>query len=63
MISIQYIPSHYIEGLSAAEMLNGTPLVFATSLDSRGPAVFSIGKQGHALIATGEQLKMVGGWV
>ena len=46
--------SHHIEGLSAGEVLNGKPVVFATSLDARGPAVFSISKQGHTLIATGE---------
>ena len=49
-------PPHHIEGLSAGHVLNGNPVVFATTLDSRGPAVFSIGKQGHTLIATGEDL-------
>ena len=37
-------------------MLNGKPVVFATSLDARGPAVYRIGKLGHTLIATGEHL-------
>ena len=66
LFSIYFITSHShrIEGLSAGEVLNGKPVVFATSLDARGPAVFSISKHGHTLIATGEQiwlkLKMVG---
>ena len=37
-------------------MLNGKPVVFATSLDAQGPAVYRIGKLGHTLIATGEHL-------
>ena len=47
---------HHIQGLSAGHMQNGNPVVFATTLDTRGPAVFGIGKQGHTLIATGEHL-------
>ena len=47
---------HHIEGLSAGHVLNENPVVFATTLDSRGPAVFSISRQGHTLIATGEHL-------
>ena len=44
------------EGLSHGHHLNGYPIVFATTLDARGPAVFSISKEGHKLIATtGEQ--------
>ena len=50
------LPLHSIQGLSASDLLSGNPVVFATSLDSRGPAVFSIGKQGHTLIASGEHL-------
>jgi len=46
------LPAKHIIGLSAGEVLNGKPVVFATSLDARGPAVFSISKQGHTLIAT-----------
>jgi len=46
------LPAKHIIGLSAGHVLNGNPVVFATTLDSRGPAVFSISKQGHTLIAT-----------
>ena len=50
------LPAKHIIGLSAVDMLNGKPVVFATSLDARGPAVYRIGKLGHTLIATGEHL-------
>jgi len=46
------LPAKHIIGLSAGHELNKNPVVFATTLDSRGPAVFSIGKKGHTLIAT-----------
>jgi len=46
------LPAKHIIGLSAGHVQNGNPVVFATTLDSRGPAVFGIGKQGHTLIAT-----------
>jgi len=47
------LPAKHLIGLSAVDMLNGKPVVFATSLDARGPAVYRIGKLGHTLIATG----------
>merc|ERR1719370_2519080 len=46
------LPAKHIIGLSAGHVLNKNPVVFATTLDSRGPAVFSICKKGHTLIAT-----------
>merc|ERR1719234_591515 len=49
---IDSLPAKHIIGLSAGHVLNENPVVFVTTLDSRGPAVFSISRQGHTLIAT-----------
>merc|ERR1719195_32234 len=46
------LPAKHIIGLSHGHHLNGYPIVYATTLDARGPAVFSISKEGHKLIAT-----------
>jgi len=46
------LPAKHIIGLSHGHHFNGSPIVYATTLDARGPSVFSISKEGHKLIAT-----------